>query len=43
LDFLRQVNLQLALERRDFVVKTLDNPLFHRSIQTLTHSVMLTS
>ena len=30
LNLLRQLDLQLALERRDFLVETLENSLFHR-------------
>jgi hypothetical protein len=30
LNFLRQIELQLALEHRDFITESLENPVFHR-------------
>src|SRR5687767_14823136 len=35
LNLLRKIDLQLALERGDFVVELLQNPLFHRPTQTV--------
>jgi hypothetical protein len=37
LNLLRQLDLQLALERRDFLIETLQNPVFHRWNQTVAY------
>ena len=41
LDLLRELYLQLALERRDLVVESLEDPVLHVDEVTLAQSVML--